>query len=319
MNENGTVTSAPDSPPSNFPALDFLPPGSPPLPSPSLFTASDGYRHAWRLWETSGRPRGLIIALHGIQSHSGWYGWSADQLARRGYLVAYLDRRGSGQNEVARGDAPHAERLLNDVVQFTQFLRRQGWDDLPRFLLGVSWGGKLATYAATRYPDLFQGVILQAPGLRPRIRARFWQRWLISAASQSNRREHRIDIPLDDPQLFADRPEFQDFVARDPLALRQVTVRFLQASGQIDRELKGHRSRTGLVSWSTPMLLMLAGKDQIIDNERTQIALVLRQPRAISSIVYPEACHTLEFSQQRERILVDMLGWLHAAIESYSC
>lgn len=290
-----------------------LPPGSPPLPPPRVFTASDGYQHAWRLWETPEPPRGLIVALHGIQSHSGWYGWSSDQLARQGYLVAYLDRRGSGLNEAARGDAPHADRLLNDVVQFTQFLRRQAWGDPPRYLLGVSWGGKLAAYAATRYPDLFQGLVLQAPGIRPRIRARLWQRWLLSAASQTPRRERLIDIPLDDPQLFADRPKFQEFIAQDALALRQVTVRFLQASGQIDRELNRYRSPAGVISWTTPMLLMLAGKDPIIDNERTQMTITLRQPRAITSIVYPDACHTLEFSQQRDRVLADLLSWLNAS------
>ena len=90
------------------------------------FTVSDGYRLHYRHWEVSGaKPRGYIVSLHGIQSHSGWYAYSSSMLREAGYDVRFLDRRGSGLNEKHRGHAPHYERLINDVVQFLADVRHQ--------------------------------------------------------------------------------------------------------------------------------------------------------------------------------------------------
>ena len=60
--------------------------------------ASDGYRLFARHWRPNGQPRGFVVALHGIQSHSGWYEYSSGRLCEAGYDVLFLDRRGSGRN-----------------------------------------------------------------------------------------------------------------------------------------------------------------------------------------------------------------------------
>ncbi|HYV34666.1 MAG TPA: alpha/beta hydrolase, partial [Gemmataceae bacterium] len=75
---------------------------------------------AWRFrrYEPPGEPRGIIVCLHGIQSHGGWYEYSSKKLCAAGFRVYYLDRRGSGLNEKARGDSPSFGRLLEDVADF---------------------------------------------------------------------------------------------------------------------------------------------------------------------------------------------------------
>src|SRR4029079_15352538 len=110
-------------------------------------TASDGYRLHYRHWEPAGAPRATVVALHGIQSHSGWFTYSSEGLAKAGYEVCFLDRRGSGMNEPARGHAESHGRLVNDVVEFLEKVSERDMRSTPRpvILLGVSWGGKLAT------------------------------------------------------------------------------------------------------------------------------------------------------------------------------
>ena len=83
-------------------------------PSLREHVASDGYRLKYRHWAPV-NPRGIVIALHGIQSHSGWYDYSSRRLADAGFAVYFPDRRGSGLNGFQRGHAAHAMRLVNDV------------------------------------------------------------------------------------------------------------------------------------------------------------------------------------------------------------
>src|SRR5262245_4217124 len=103
------------------------------------FAASDGYQLHYRRYPVVGRQRGQVVALHGIQSHGGWYTGSCQHLARAGWEVLFLDRRGSGLNEQARGDTPSHRRLLADVDEFIAAKCPK-----PPFLLAISWGAKIA-------------------------------------------------------------------------------------------------------------------------------------------------------------------------------
>lgn len=44
--------------------------------------AVDGYVHSW---ETNCPPRGIILYVHGLQSHSAWAWELASSFVRRGY------------------------------------------------------------------------------------------------------------------------------------------------------------------------------------------------------------------------------------------
>ncbi|MCH8830493.1 MAG: alpha/beta fold hydrolase, partial [Planctomycetes bacterium] len=145
------------------------------------FTASDGYRLRYRFYRPQGSetPRGFVVALHGIQSHAGWYEHSSRRLADAGYEIIFLDRRGSGLNEEDRGHAPHVDRLVNDVVQLLSAVRhrrdRQA-PSAPIILSAVSWGGKLAAVVCARRPELVDALALITPGICARVRPRWDQR-----------------------------------------------------------------------------------------------------------------------------------------------
>ncbi len=62
----------------------------------ATFRGADGLVLRCREWAPAEglAPRGLVVFLHGIQSHSGWYAWTCGNLARAGYRVLAPDRRG---------------------------------------------------------------------------------------------------------------------------------------------------------------------------------------------------------------------------------
>lgn len=273
------------------------------------FLASDGYPLRYRHWQSADRPvRGRIVALHGIQSHSGWYTWSSRRLCQAGYEVFFFDRRGSGLNREGRGDVRHHDRWINDVSQFLAEVRFQTRRDIPRLplmLLGLSWGGKLAAVTAARRPGLADALILLYPGIRTRIRTTRLQHLRLNLAQRLELHRRQIPIPLDDPRLFTGQPEWQQFIAQDDLALKSVTVSFLLANRELDR----------LTDWAAPqlrcpILVMLAGGDQIIDNGATREYFGRTRSERFELIEYPEAQHTLEFEPDRERIVDDLLRWL---------
>lgn len=270
-------------------------------PAIETFTASDGYTWRYRRFGRSGATetrRAIVVGLHGIQSHGGWYLESCQSLADAGYDVSFLDRRGCGLNDRDRGDAPSFRRLLDDVAEYLATLPR------PRFVMAISWGGKLAVALQRRHPKICDGIILIAPGLRPRVRTIVGERLQILVARLVAPRR-TFPTPLNDPVLFTADGERQHFIVDDPLMLRRATARMLFENGRLDVYL-----------WfaarcvSAPVLLLLAEHDRIIDNAATR-RFVERFPAVDRTVIeYAGAHHTLEFEPGGPPFVEDMLRWL---------
>jgi alpha-beta hydrolase superfamily lysophospholipase len=274
------------------------------------YTVSDGYRCHYRDYPAAGTPRGRIVFVHGIQSHAGWYEHSCHRLSEAGFAVTFLDRRGSGQNTEARGDTPSFRRLLDDIAEYLQLLRQQS-PALPIFLGGISWGGKPVTALQRRHPGLCDGLALLCPGFRPQVRPSRKERLgIILSRLLSPRR--MFAVPLSDPLLFTATPRWQEFIRDDPLSLRQATARFFVESVRLDLYLRFVLSHVHL-----PVLLLLAEHDRIIDNTRTR-AFVERFPAADKEVhEYTGAHHTLEFEENPEVFLSDLLRWLERQSSSF--
>ena len=253
-------------------------------------------------------PRGLVVALHGIQSHSGWYEYSSRRICQAGFDLRFMDRRGSGLNSTARGHASHQDRLINDVVQFANSVRHECeplHPRLPVILLAVSWGGKLAAAVCARFPQLFDAVALLYPGIHARVRPTWYQSRLLDLAECLGVADRLVEIPLSDPALFTADPLRQKFIRDDDLALHQVTTSFLLAGRSLDA-----LAAQMPVRWSRPTLVMLAGRDRIIDNTASRVFFNRFVAAAPEVIEYADAQHTLEFEPNREQILDDLIDWL---------
>jgi len=267
------------------------------------FRASDGYELRTAVWPAAGEPKGRVVVLHGVQSHSGWYHRLGETLAGAGYSASFPNRRGSGPHQQDRGHAPSSLRLLDDLAEWMDHLR-QSEPSLPVALAGISWGGKLAVLTAARRPDLVDALALICPGLQPRVGVSLVEKLRIARAVLFNRRK-TFPIPLADPALFTDDPEKQEFIRNDPLSLRRATAGLLFASFVIDRRVKRAPGKI-----RRPSLLMLAGRDRIVDNART-LAYFERIAAADRRVIdYPDGCHTLEFDPDPTRYARDLIDWL---------
>lgn len=267
-----------------------------------VFPTSDGYRFYAHVAAPVGPPAGRVVLLHGIRSHAGWYARTVSELVAAGYEVHFLDRRGSGLNTARRGDTPSFRRLLQDVIEYLHHVRRTK-AHLPLFLAGISWGGKLALGVPTEKPGLVDGVVLLCPGLVAKVRPPFPTRLRIALARFLNPTK-LFPIPLNEPELFTADPEKRQFIAADRHGLTAATARFLFESVRFDFYL---RRRAGRVR--PPVLLMLAGRDRILDNPGTRKYLTrLGRAERVTVIDYPYAEHTLEF--EPVDFLTDVTRWM---------
>lgn len=272
-------------------------------PTHTSWTMSDGYVLRGRVWRPSSPPRGRVLYLHGIQSHGGWFEWSASLLAETGYVVVLPDRRGSGLNEEARGDVPHRRRWLDDLDEVAAQTDEAGIDGSDA--LGVSWGGKLALAWALRSPAHVRRLLLIAPGVVPAvgvgIRDQFRIAWAVV-----RRPEQRFPIPLDDPALFTQNTEAQEFIFNDTLKLTHATARFLYQSARLDRDLAG----TAPGSLQATVTLVLASDDRIIRNAPTAEAVARLAAHGPAATVIENAAHTLEFEADVAGFEMALRDWV---------
>jgi alpha-beta hydrolase superfamily lysophospholipase len=275
--------------------------------SPESFAAGDGYDLHYRRFRPALEPRARIVFLHGIQSHAGWYVHSCQRLQQVGFLVDFLDRRGAGANVHQRGDVRSYRRLIADVHDF---LAHDPLESLPVYLAGISWGGKVAMGVMRQRPESIDGLILLCPGFFPRVRAPLGARLRI-AATRLFRPGRLFPIPLSDPALFTSSPTWQEFIRKDKAALHHATARLLVESVRLDRHIR--------LAWKyvhAPVLLLLAQRDQIIDNKATRSYIERFATTDKTIIEYAGAQHTLEFEPDPEPFIHDVAEWVGAHVGS---
>jgi len=269
-------------------------------PSIESVRLTDGYEAAVRWWRPHA-ARGAVLYFHGIQSHGGWYEGSGEALAAAGYHVLMPDRRGSGLNAHNRGHVDSVERAIDDASDLLHALLKATNCELAH-VVGVSWGGKLAVCLAAAQPRAVASLTLVAPGLFPVVDLTAPEKFRV-AVSLINDRTKLFDIPLNDPAYFTDNPARISFVDQDGLMLRKVSAPFLLATRRMDRIV----SRFDRSGYRGKIHLMLAGKDRIIDNERSRNWLSKLKGSATRLTEYPAAHHTLEFERDPSGFFADLV------------
>ncbi|HZB92027.1 MAG TPA: alpha/beta fold hydrolase, partial [Stellaceae bacterium] len=147
-----------------------VPPAGPPL-SPSLtgkvLVAADGAKLPLRTWLPAGKPRAVILALHGFDDYSNAFAMPATAWARDGIATYAYDQRGFGAAPM-RGRWPGTWQLADDLTTGSRLLRAR-YPGVPLYCLGESMGGAVVAAAVSGLarapkPDC-DAIILVAPAV----------------------------------------------------------------------------------------------------------------------------------------------------------
>ena len=192
--------------------------------------AADGYVLRYRSWSsTIGESRGVIVLLNGIMSHSLWFFPLAKPLRDAGFKLVGADRRGSGANEAARGDAPSSKVLIDDACRI---IERERLSDRPLYLVGWCWGAVLAMNLAAELSGRIDGLALLAPGLFPTMELKRRMAEQEPLARGQPESAPCLESPISE-DMFTSGPFLDDFIVKDEHRLARFTPRFLAAMGKL--------------------------------------------------------------------------------------
>jgi 2-dehydropantoate 2-reductase len=250
-------------------------------------TLPDGRTVFCREWLPDGVAYGVIVCLHGVESHSHWFQQIVPELVRAGHAVWAFDRPGWGESEGPPGHLGSVDEALELLALLSGSLRRQYG---TVHLVGLSWGGLYALYAALRRGFLFDTVTLLAPGIFAKKDIAFADR-LFGAWAFLRGRADAERLPLRiDPEDFTRRFDKREFIYNDPLRVREVTVRF----GIETMKMRAFVRESAGLRRPPDLQCLLAGQDRIVDNRRTERLLARYGARVAH---YDGQAHSLVYEQ----------------------
>lgn len=282
-------------------------PAGPPVVEPKLTADSvitnDGTRLPLRTWLPDGKPKAVILALHGMNDYSNAFALPAPYLTAHGIAVYAYDQRGFGQAPDP-GSWAGAGALVDDAAVTSRLIAAR-YPGVPFYLLGESMGGAIAmlTITSAEAPPV-AGVIYAAPAVWARRHMTLLERsalWVTSHAipwySVSGK---GLDIwPSDNvPMLRA--------LGRDPLVIKETKigtidglVNLMDAAYAVAPRVPG------------PALVLYGEHDQVVPPQPTYDVMDLFAGRSgIVCAVYPKGYHMLLRDLEAETVLADIVAWI---------
>jgi alpha-beta hydrolase superfamily lysophospholipase len=257
-----------------------------------------------RYWN-SDRKAGVLIHLHGLESHSGWFSETAEALSEHGYQVYAPDRIGSGLSEGIRGNVSSWRVWLRHVRALIEVAKNEN-PGAPLFVAASCWAAKVGLELALTAPEQIAGLALITPALKPRVRLCLFDRLRLVAALPFDP-EMRLPIPIERDTMFTDETPYVELIGRDHLRLRQATARFLAESWRLDRHVLRR-----LRNLTVPTLVILAERDEIVDTPAVRALFQRSCPDHITLRLFSSACHSMEFGQWRQPLCKDIISWLRS-------
>jgi acylglycerol lipase len=125
------------------------------------WNTSDGLKIYSCSWFPKGKPKAILILIHGLGEHVNRYAHVAEAMVKAEYAFTGFDLRGHGRSEGQRGHTPHGDSYFKDMDAFISQIEDR-YPGIPKFLYGHSLGGVLVLgYTPIRHP-LLAGVVSTA-------------------------------------------------------------------------------------------------------------------------------------------------------------
>lgn len=277
----------------------------PSLTETAIHTA-DGIDLPLRRFWPQGKPRAMILALHGFNDYSKGFSEPAKKFAEAGIALYAYDQRGFGAAP-QRGIWAGEEHLIKDLNVAARLIKQEH-PDLPLFLLGESMGGAVVILAATGGdPPPADGLILSAPALWSWDNLTPFSRWMLRESA------HVIPWVTVRPTGLRLRASSNDRALydlyRDRLVIKD--TRIDNAYFLVD--LMSHAQKA-IEKLYAPRYLVLYGKQEaVLPTSSVQEALRLLPslPSAQRRVAfYPDGYHLLLRDLNADIVIKDIVEWI---------
>jgi alpha-beta hydrolase superfamily lysophospholipase len=286
-----------------------------PTVSDDAIMARDGTRLPLRRWDAQGgKPRAVIVALHGMSDYSNAFDMPGKVWAKLGITTLAYDQRGFGKSEHP-GVWAGAASMRSDLDDAVAAAHAR-YPGVPVFALGESMGGAVVlTALASAQPPAadamklnVDGVILVAPavwsrGDMPMLYrvALFLGAHILPDMILSNSAAGRVKkiVASDNiPMLIA--------LGKDPLFQKETRTATLYGLVNLMDEARTAPER---IASAPPILFLYGANDQIIPKEPTEAVIAGLDGKAKVKR-YDHGYHMLLRDLEGERVDRDIANWI---------
>jgi alpha-beta hydrolase superfamily lysophospholipase len=128
-----------------------------------ILETSDGCTIFLRSWVTDSPD--ILLILHGLGAHSGWFIDMGNKLAARGMTVYAMDHRGFGRSGGAPGHIDDFHTYVEDI-NFIITAIHERHPEASIHILGHSMGGIFASHYAAKYQSALTSVLFLNPWIQ---------------------------------------------------------------------------------------------------------------------------------------------------------
>ncbi len=253
-----------------------------------------------RAWVPGGRPKAVVVGVHGFAEHSGRYSHVGCFLAERGFSLYMYDLRGHGLSKGVRGYVDSFNQFIEDTVAFLRLVAEEAGGVKP-FLLGHSMGGLIAVHAAARLGGEISGLITSGAAVELRVGA---ATGLLLKLLSTLRPSGRTRLPVAVSCLSKDGEVAAKYLA-DHLVFKDPTYRLLAEFGKGVSEVWNAVGRI-----SVPALIM-HGEDDCLVPPTASRKLYDKLPSPDKTLkMYRGLKHEIFNEIEKEVVLKDLSEWL---------
>ncbi|MDE1902745.1 MAG: lysophospholipase [Alphaproteobacteria bacterium] len=291
-----------------------VPPHAPDIAKPALdgdfLRADDGVKLPFYSWLPAGRPRAVVLYVHGFNDYSHGGAEPAKAMEAAGIATFAYDQRGFGRAP-DRGRWAGAKRMAQDLAEATHLLRAR-YPGVPLFVFGESMGGAVAIVAATGIADtekpVADGYILLAPAVWSRAEMNIFERsalWLadtfMPAATFTGSSLHI---------QASDNIEMLRDLARDPLFIKATRADTIEGLVNLMT-----LAQNAAPEFNERALILYGAHDELIPARAMKrfIARLPKVPPGRRSIAYYQnGYHMLTRDLEAAVVIRDMESWMAA-------
>jgi len=257
-----------------------------------------------RVWQPTQTARGVVIIVHGFNSHSGQYRWAAEQFTAAGLAVFALDLRGRGRSDGERFYVEHFGDYVSDVASLVS-LTRSREPTLPVFMLGHSAGGVIACLYAVEHQAQLAGLICESFAFE--VPAPDFALAVLKGLSHLAPHAHVLRLKNED---FSRDPEVVAEMNADPLIANEV-----QPTNTVAEMVRAdERLKLEFPLVSLPLLILHGTEDRAAKPSGSRLFHRLAGSTDKTLTLYEGHFHDLLRDIGKESVMADILGWIDARI-----